>query len=142
MRRAVLMTRQAISPRLAIRMRLNMLFLSLRPWAGPSPGPFGPMVRAVICPWYSKLGRRQRSKSAVALGYQGSESALWGSYRFPKVGLGRAPHQLVNKAELPDHRGRQDEGIEVARPHRPVDAVDGKGEGKQYVDEHLVICRP
>src|SRR4051795_5054427 len=36
MRRAVLMTRQAISPRLAIRMRLNMLFLSLDLGRDPS----------------------------------------------------------------------------------------------------------
>src|SRR3954447_2538087 len=62
MRRAVLMTRQAISPRLAIRMRLNMLFLSLDLGRDPSLA-VGAYGRAVWLPWYIKIGRRQRSKS-------------------------------------------------------------------------------
>src|SRR5947209_16765402 len=39
-------------------------FLESRPWAGPFPGRWGLSGRAVWLPWYIKIGRRQRSKSA------------------------------------------------------------------------------
>src|ERR1700681_2105573 len=65
MRRAVLMTRQAISPRLAIRIRLNMGLLICNLWAGSSPplrtgAAIWHAGTDVTIPSYSKTKQRQR----------------------------------------------------------------------------------
>src|SRR6266478_7074473 len=58
MRRAVLMTRQAISPRLAIRIRLN-IFLTAAFGRDPEPQT-GTQGTGVTIPSYSKTKQRQR----------------------------------------------------------------------------------
>src|SRR5207302_2988323 len=61
MRRADLMMRQAISPRFAIRIRLNMLWFVWRPWAGA----IWHGGREVTIPSYSKTRPRQRYMSTL-----------------------------------------------------------------------------
>src|SRR5206468_10699453 len=118
MRRAVLMTRQAISPRLAIRMRLNMLFLSLDLGRDPSlaVGAYGmgrvapvvhqnrPEATVKIRPLWRTSARPKQDRNGLC--------RLPDGLRLP--GLAHVPDQAVNEAELVDDDRREDERIEVA----------------------------
>src|SRR4029078_12717600 len=128
MRRAVLMTRQAISPRLAIRMRLNMLFLSLDLGRDPSlalgaygTGRVAPVVHQNRPEATVKIRPLWRASARPKRAWQAPDGL-----RLP--GLDHVPDQAVNEAELVDDDRREDERIEVAHAHGAVDAVHGKGE--------------
>src|SRR3954447_5743662 len=145
MRRAVLMTRQAISPRLAIRMRLNMLFLSLDLGRDPSlavgaygTGRVAPVVHQNRPEATVKIRVLWRTSARPKLDRNGSGGPL-GGLRLP--GLAHVPDQAVNEAELVDNDRREDERIEIAHAHGAVDAVHGEGEGQPCVDDGLDVPR-
>src|SRR5258708_7273025 len=96
MRRAVLMTRQAISPRFAIRIRLNMFFL-LELWAGSSPAMWHAGTR-LTNPWYSKNRQRQRSRIGLAApgGDRGLISAGITLKTPARIGVRDRLHQLAD----------------------------------------------
>src|SRR5260370_7612090 len=101
MRRAVLMIRQAISPRFAIRIRLN-IFAYLQPLGGTLRDGVAIWHAGadVTIPSYSKTNGRQRSISAASIGPASRTIAFNGtSARIAvksaaRIGVGNALHQL------------------------------------------------
>ena len=51
-------------------------------------------------------------------------------------------HEIMNGSELCDHRWRQDEGVKVRPPHRPIQIVEGIAQRNPGVDQFGDITRP
>src|SRR5258708_39286146 len=82
MRRAVLITRQAISPRFAIRIRLNMRLFTCNLWAGSSlAGPIWHAGMDGTIPSYSKTEPWQRLFEPKFAG--GDDSGFEDHFGFP-----------------------------------------------------------